>query len=166
MFTFKTVYDMYKQDVFYYLLSLTHNSSLSEDLTSETFLGALKAFPSFKNQSSIKTWLFAIARNKWLDHLKKDRHESSFEQLACIYLAEGADVEEKAFGSMTAQKIMDILSKEKETTKDIVIMRVNGHSFSEIAKKHRISESSARVIDHRTRQKIKKQLIKEGWTDE
>ena len=106
---------MYKQDVFYYLLSLTHNSSLSEDLTSETFLGALKAFPSFKNQSSIKTWLFAIARNKWLDHLKKDRHESSFEQLACIYLAEGADVEEKAFGSMTAQKIMDILSKEKET---------------------------------------------------
>lgn len=60
----KNIYEEYKQDVFKYLVSLTHDISLSEDLVSETFLGALKSLHKFKGQSTIKTWLFSIARNK------------------------------------------------------------------------------------------------------
>ncbi len=68
----KKIYEEYKQDVFKYLVSLTHDVSLSEDLVSETFLSALKSLHKFKGQSTIKTWLFSIARNKWYEHLRKE----------------------------------------------------------------------------------------------
>ena len=64
MFLIKDLYEKYKQDVFIYLLSITHNKSLSEDLVSETFLGAIKSLANFKGKSDIKTWLFSIARHK------------------------------------------------------------------------------------------------------
>lgn len=48
------LYKKYKNDVYLYLYSLTHNITLAEDLTSETFLGAIKTIHSFKGQSSVK----------------------------------------------------------------------------------------------------------------
>lgn len=54
---------LYKQDIYIYLLSLTHNPDLSEDLLSETFVRAITSIGNFKGQSSVKTWLFSIARN-------------------------------------------------------------------------------------------------------
>jgi RNA polymerase sigma-70 factor (ECF subfamily) len=45
-------------------------------------------------------------------------------------------------------------------------MRVEGYSFFEIAQKHGISESSARVIDHRAKRKIREALAKEGIVHE
>lgn len=43
MLTIKDIYEEYKQDVFRYLVSLTHNPILSEDLVSDTFLSAIKS---------------------------------------------------------------------------------------------------------------------------
>lgn len=77
MFVIKKLYEKYKQDVFGYLISLTHNPTLSEDLTSETFLSAIKSLPNFKGNSDIKTWLFSIARHKWYENLRKEKHDIS-----------------------------------------------------------------------------------------
>ena len=52
--------------VYYYVLSLCHNSSEAEDITQETFCRALYKKTAFKGNSSIYTWLCAIARNIWL----------------------------------------------------------------------------------------------------
>lgn len=48
------LYLLYKDDIYRYLLSLTHNPSLSEDLLSETFVNAISSISSFKGKSSIK----------------------------------------------------------------------------------------------------------------
>ena len=48
----------------------------------------------------------------------------------------------------------------------IVLMRIDGYSFHEIGKKLLISESSARVIDFRTKKKLKEILLKEGYSYE
>ena len=53
----------YKQDVYGYLLSLTRDPSLAEDLLSETFLKAIQSLPKFRGDSTSKTWLLGIARN-------------------------------------------------------------------------------------------------------
>lgn len=60
------LYMDYKDDVYRYLVSLTKNPDLSEDLLSETFVSAISSISNFKGQSSVKTWLFSIARNMWL----------------------------------------------------------------------------------------------------
>lgn len=45
--------------VYYYVLSLCHNSSEAEDITQETFCRALYKKTAFKGNSSIYTWLCA-----------------------------------------------------------------------------------------------------------
>lgn len=45
-------------------------------------------------------------------------------------------------------------------------MRIEGYSFYEIAMKYNISESSARVIDFRTKKKIRGILEKEGLSND
>lgn len=158
----KKIYEKYKQDVFYYLLSLTHDPILSEDLVSETFLNAIKSLPNFKGDSDIKTWLFSIARYRWYGYLRKKKDDISFDKLAENYLNAETDIQEIIIKSEVADKILFILEKEPERTKDIVNMRIEGYSLYEISKKHDISESSARVIDFRAKRKIRGILEKEG----
>ena len=158
----KKIYEEYKQDVFKYLVSLTHDTSLSEDLVSETFLGALKSLHKFKGESSIKTWLFSIARNKWYEYLRKEKYNISIDDLAYNYILSESDLDDVLIKRELYNKIINLLKSEPPRTEDIILMRIKGYSYFEIGKKHDISESSARVIDSRAKKKIKEILVKEG----
>ena len=157
----KKIYEEYKQDVFKYLVSLTHDTSLSEDLVSETFLGALKSLHKFKGESSIKTWLFSIARNKWYEYLRKEKFNISIDDLAYNYILSESDLDDVLIKKELYNKIINLLKSEPPRTEDIILMRIKGYSYFDIVKKHYISESSARVIDYRAKKKIKEILIKE-----
>ena len=158
----KKIYEEYKQDVFKYLVSLTHDTSLSEDLVSETFLGALKSLHKFKGDAGIKTWLFSIARNKWYEYLRKEKSNISIDDLAYNYILSESDLDDIIIKRELYNKIINLLKSEAPRTEDIILMRIKGYSYFEIGKKHNISESSARVIDYRIKRKIKETLIKEG----
>ena len=162
----RKIYEEYKQDVFVYLVSLTNDTSLSEDLVSETFLSEIKSIHKFKGESSIKTWLFSIARNKWYEYLRKEKSTTSLDDLAYHYIVSESDLEEKAIHKDISNKIVYLLYQESVRTKDIVLMRIEGYSYLEISQKHGITESSARVIDYRAKKKIKDILIKEGCLHE
>lgn len=162
----QTIYEQNKQDVYSYLLSLTHNKSLSEDLTSDVFLGAIKALPAFRGNSSIKTWLFSIARHKWYEHLRKGKKELAPEDFLRIYLSDDITLETAVITKELVGRIYELLELESVKSKDIVLMRVDGYSYFEIAQKHNISESSARVIDFRTKGRIRANLLKEGYISE
>ena len=158
----KKIYEEYKQDVFLYLVSLTHDTSLSEDLVSETFIGTIKSLHKVKGESTIKTWLFSIARNKWYEYLRKEKPTVSLDDLAYNYLLSDYDLEDLLIKKELSNKILTLLKSESPRTEDIILMRIKGYSYFEIGKKHNISESSARVIDYRTKKKIKDILAKEG----
>lgn len=161
MLLIKKLYEDYKSDVFYYLVSITHDSDLSEDLTSETFLAAIKSISRYKGEADIKTWLFSIARHKWYEYLRKRKKETSFDDLAEIYIEENKDIEEQFVQSQIVKMCLNILDKESEQTRNIVKMRIEGFSYYEIAKKYNINESSARVINFRTKKKVRQILEKE-----
>ena len=80
------LYLTYKQDVYRYLCSLTHNTAEAEDLLSETFLRALKRLPFFRGDCAARTWLFGIARNVWLESLRKRRPALDLDDLLDWYL--------------------------------------------------------------------------------
>ena len=82
------LYLAYRQDVYHYLCSLTRNASDAEDLLSETFLRALKRLPFFRGDCSAKTWLFGIARNVWLESLRRRRPQLDLDDLIDWYLAD------------------------------------------------------------------------------
>jgi RNA polymerase sigma-70 factor (ECF subfamily) len=153
-------YITYKQDVYVYLLSLTHNPNLSEDLLSETFVNSISSIGNFRGQSSVKTWLFSIARNLWLQSIRKKKHTVEYNDLLEIYVSDS--IEEKLITKETVKRINTLLHAKDERTQKIVNMRVEGYSYGEIAKEVNMSESSARVIDFRTKKYIKVNLEKEG----
>jgi len=153
------LYILYKQDIYYYLFSLTHNHNLSEDLLSETFVNAMTSIAGFKGKSTVKTWLFSIARNLWLQHLRKEKPTVEYNDLLEIYVSDS--IEKRFITNETANRIKNLLLEKDDRTQKIVTMRVEGHSYSDIALEVNISEGSARVIDFRTKKWIKTVLEKE-----
>lgn len=160
MYTIENLYREYKLDVYAYLLSLTHNPTLSEDLLSDTFLTAIRVLPTFKQNSTVKTWLCGIARNMWLQHLRKLKPQVEYDDLMEVYITQS--IENNFITKQTVNRIYELLETKDERTRKIVGMRVDGIAYSEIAEITGIRESSARVIDYRTKKWLKYVLEKEG----
>lgn len=153
------LYFEYKQDIYNYLLSLTHDPTLSEDLLSETFVKAIFSVGNFKGNSSIKTWLFGIARHLWLQNLRKDRSTVEYSDLLDVYVTDRTI--DSVITKQIADRVYELLKTKDERTQKIISMRINGISYYEISKKIGISENSARVIDFRTKKWLKSVLQKE-----
>lgn len=83
--TFADVCDANLTAVYRYLLYMVRERELAEDLTSETFERALRAWPRFDpRRSSPLTWLTAIGRNVALDHIRSDRRRLRRERRAFL----------------------------------------------------------------------------------
>lgn len=162
----RKLYETYRQDVYRYLVSLTRDTALAEDLLSETFIGAIRSLPKFRGKADVRTWLFTIARRKWIDHLRKEKIVLSPEELTERYFSETADPERTVLHRETAARIRELLNEGPPRSKKVVLLRIEGYSSREIAQKLGISENSVRVIDHRVRKHIRDILLKEGLSDE
>lgn len=163
------LFHTYYKEIYRYLYSLTHDASLSEDLTSDVFLEVVKSITVFRGESDIKTWMFSIARHKWIDYLRKKNRQVETEVLADL-VGEirilGADnqksTEERYLDKELLKRMEELLLQEPERTRNIVKLRMEGYSFYEIGKSQNVSESSARVIYFRAKEKLRQNLEKEG----
>ena len=157
------LYETYRSDIYRYLLGLTRDPDLAEDLLSDTFCTAIMALEGLRDSDSVKSWLLTIARNKWLDHLRKRRPICDVD-LTELYIADTAPgPEQRAIQKEAARRLQTLLKQEDPRTQTVVRMRIDGYSFFEIAQKLGIREGSARVIDFRARKKLREQLMKEGF---
>ena len=154
------LYDAYAGDLYRYLLFLTHDAALSEDLLSETFVRAIGALSVFRGESSEKTWLFGIARNVWLSQLKKSKRLSGDEPLAdCLSVS----VEEIAENRALLDRIKTLMSTRSETERTIFWMRADGYAYAQIAAQCNIHENTARVLFSRVKRWLIDMLSKEGF---
>ena len=156
----------YYKDVYLYLYSLCRDSSLAEDLAGETFLEAVRSIAGFRKESSPKTWLFSIARHRWY-HWCRSRHRQPETEMLSEFLENPEQsVENRTDDRELAGRVRQLLEEQPERIRGIVRMRMEGYSFHEIGERYGISENSARVIEFRTKNKIRELLKKEGFTDE
>jgi RNA polymerase sigma-70 factor (ECF subfamily) len=70
---FSELVNKYLKPVYNFIYQLTQDRSTLDDLTQITFLKAWKNLGRFDQTKSFKTWLFVIAKNNALDHLKKKK---------------------------------------------------------------------------------------------
>ena len=156
------LYNTYRMDLYRYLCHLTHDPAEAEDLLSETFLRALKRLHTYRGDCAVKTWLFGIARNVWLESLRKRHPTVSTDDLLETYLADDT-LSEATDIRLQWQRVQALLQQKDDHARRVVQLRAEGYSYTEISQMLRISESSARVIEHRTRTWLKQQLAKEGY---
>ncbi len=87
MLNIQEVYEQYFTVVYRYLLSLSHNTHIAEELTQETFFKALKKVDDFRGDCDLRVWLCQISKNTYYDYLKKNKK----------YAPESQDERKKAF---------------------------------------------------------------------
>jgi RNA polymerase sigma-70 factor (ECF subfamily) len=61
----------FSDELFRWALYKTGDSAVAEDLVQDTFYAAIKSSGTFRQNSQVKTWLFAILKNKITDHYRK-----------------------------------------------------------------------------------------------
>lgn len=69
----RELYELHNQNIFRYFLRMTGNWEEAGDLTQETFFQACLSIYRYRQESSLKTWLFSIARNVYLKRLRDEK---------------------------------------------------------------------------------------------
>ena len=147
------IYRKYADTVYKYLMSLTRDEDVSEELTQETFYQAIRTSDRFNGKCAVSTWLCGIAKNVLMTYRR--RHppaEDVEEQIIAVPSAEAAAVE-----SSDRVEIFRKLHALSEPYREVVYLRVfGGLSFREIGEVHGNSENWARVTYYRGREKLRK----------
>lgn len=97
---FQTLFAEFQDQLKSYLYRLLTDREDVNDLTQDTFIRAFTRLSIFKQESSLKTWVFSIATNLAHDHLRKGRRWQPDAQDRAADLAIGSDEIRKAFWSV------------------------------------------------------------------
>ncbi|MBI2761899.1 MAG: sigma-70 family RNA polymerase sigma factor [Chloroflexi bacterium] len=71
--SFEELVRRYSGSVYAFCLRMVGRPQDAEDLTQDVFVQLLKSLPSVRTDTPLRPWIFVIARNKCLDHLKRKR---------------------------------------------------------------------------------------------
>ena len=149
-------YRQYSDIVFRYLLSLTRDEGLAEELTQETFFRAFSKQSSFRGESDEVTWLCAIAKNFYLDEV---RRRSRTEPLPEELTDTGKGMEQAVTDRDTSFRIHMALHTLEEPYREVFELRVFGElNFREIGMIFEKTENWARVTYHRARLKLQERM--------
>ena len=157
------IYKEYSKYVFNYLLSFTNNVEISEELTQETFYSAIKNIHKFQNNSSLKTWLYKIAKNKLIDYYKKTKKMQELD----IYEVNDKFLFINSFEEDYADReelinIYKKIHKLDEKSKEVIYLRIKCEfNFKEIGDIMGKSEEWARITFYRAKIKLKEDFENE-----
>jgi len=145
---FSALYRRYAPDVFRFALHLSRDRHEAEDITSETFVRAWTS-PEPIRLATVKGYLFTIARNLYLQRLRKDRRNVALEdELRDPRQDPSARVEQ----SSQIRVVLDRVRRLPEIDRSALLMRaVDGMAYAEIARALGITLASVKVKIHRAR---------------
>lgn len=114
-----------------YLVSVTFDRTLAEDLTQETMIRAIQRISQFGGRSQFTTWLIAIATNLYMDWLRRQKRERRLEeQVAGALRLEQADLN-------PGGEIRDLMERLHELPRDVslplILKHYYGYAYEEIA---------------------------------
>lgn len=152
------IYKRYFRDVLCFALSLSGNRDLAEEITQNTFYKAVQSVHKFRGDCDIRVWLFRIAKNDYLNYLRKEKRISSGENVEEL-LANIPSCEEPVLTRIedaeSAREIQKVLEEMEEPYREVFTLRViHKMSYGEIAGLYGKSESWARVTFYRAKMKI------------
>ncbi|WP_112181287.1 MULTISPECIES: RNA polymerase sigma factor [Paraliobacillus] len=147
----RIIYRTYYKDVYRFILSFTKSQEDAEDLTQEVFVRLFNTSSKYKGDSSMKTWLFTIAKNISMDHFRKQSRQVILQDfLLNIIPFKEKSTEEKVESKDELGQVYDKLSELKTDYRMVIVLR-NMHDFSvkETANVMNWSESKVKVTYHR-----------------
>lgn len=160
-------YKEYSQMVYRYLISMTRDPALAEELTQETFYQAVKNVNRFDGSCRFSTWLCAIAKNQLAGYRRRHQKLAPMDEMAGW---DGKDrPETRDTQTMTPEQtvlseygrvdIMKKLHAMDEPIREVMYLRIFGNlTFAQIGEITGRTENWARVTYYRGKEKLRKGL--------
>jgi len=162
----------YERPVFSLVYRMVRDRTLAEDLAQEAFIRAFDAIDSYKPSYKFSNWIFKIANNHTIDHLRKRKLDtvsihgsphatSDAEANQTRLVVESHDenpqqyVENKELGGQIEEAIGE-LRPEYRTV--ILLRHVEGYAYEEIADIMELPLGTVKTYLHRARNELKNRL--------
>lgn len=148
------IYRIYFEDVYRFLLSLSKNKDIAQDITSETFLKVIYNSKKIENTTNIKAYIFTTAKNTYINYYKKNKLMITTDDIEKF--DQGIDSFEESLIEDDKLKILrNAIDKLDEPYKSITKLRLNDLSFKEIGKIYGKTSNWACVCYYRAKEKLK-----------
>lgn len=152
---FEVIYRTHAKTVYYFLMSLCHDESLSEELAQETMFRAVMNISSLRDDSKALIWLCRIAKNLYFEHLKKRKRLVSLDDSPDSTISSPEDVAAELETKDTAGRILEIAISLEEPYREVFLMHaISELPLKDISRRFGKSESWARVTYYRAKAKI------------
>ncbi|MFB9107188.1 RNA polymerase sigma factor [Flavobacterium gyeonganense] len=153
---FETIYKMYWDRIFRLCMGFVNDYDIAQDLAQETFIIVWQKLETFRNESSIGTWIFRIASNNCLRQIEKDKRfpKSNLP----VHLSEEKQISIEPH----IQFLYKCIAELPETERIIISLELEDVKQSEIAKIVGLSEANVRVKIHRIKEKMTQKFKENG----
>ncbi len=150
-----TLFERHHARVYGYCLRMTGNRSAAEDLVQDVFMKMLRYKATFKDDSELVPWMFGIARNSCLAHLKRRANDhlpatQPVEELAADD-AHG-DQHDDRESDLVRQALLRLPAERREV---LVLSRFEYKSYDEIARVLDCSVGAVKVRVHRAMKQLR-----------
>jgi len=141
-----------------YVASLGHGGD-AEEIVQDTFVRAFASLEGFRAESSLRTWLFTIARNLVRDRVRSRRWEKRVVAIEEEHAVTEYDALDRTVADETQERLRAAVNTLSPMQREVFTLRVaEGLSYKEIAVVLESSEGAARVHYHNAMKAIKEFL--------
>ncbi|MGH7606347.1 MAG: RNA polymerase sigma factor, partial [Gemmatimonadales bacterium] len=159
----------YERPVFSLLYRMVRDRALAEDLAQETFIKVLNGIKSYRPEFKFSSWIFKIANNAAIDHLRRRSLDTlsldgaptaqTPEQMRATALQLGdraesplQQVENRELGSAIERAIARLRPEYRSC---ILLRHVDGYSYEEIAETLELPLGTVKTYIHRARNELR-----------
>ena len=170
---FRQLVERHQRPVYGLLLRMVRVPALAEDLAQETLIKAYRAIGTFDRSRKFSSWLFKIAHNTAIDHLRKNRPPTvplettegeRLDPLALLAVPESQSPEARARGRDLAEALQEALMTLRPDYREAVLLRFQqGLPYDEIADILDLPLGTVKTHLHRARKQMAAALRAAGW---
>jgi RNA polymerase sigma-70 factor, ECF subfamily len=139
-----------------FLFGMCCDWHVAEDLAQESLLKAWRSRANFNRRANVRTWVFAIARNAWVDYLRRKRVrgvEETMEQAAATISRNPGPFALASGREFSVQMELAMASLPPDQREALAMREADGLSFTEIA---RLLELPVATVKSRVRYALTK----------
>ena len=148
---FETIVDRYQPRLLGFCRQMLGSTEDAEDVLQEVFVNAYRAMLADEREINLRPWLYRIARNRCLNHLRKPTADAQ-ESMDMVPVVEAATTAEKVSNREEFRQLLDDVGKLPETQRSALLLReMDAMSYEEIASTMETSVPSVKSLLVRAR---------------
>lgn len=143
------LFERYNVRLYNYFLKLTRNALISQDLTQNLFYRMIRYKNSYKNEYSVKAWMYQMARNLHIDYCKEEKRSGELFANTESYPADIID-ENEGFPEDDYERLERSFARLSNEQRELIILsRYQGLKYEEISQIINQSVPAIKVAMHR-----------------